>query len=172
MPLTDNLPAEFDKRTSLGISKTFNRDIQSERLLTGRVAKDICAQVTDNVVAIVPQIDNYLCPVCFELAYRPVRLDCKHVFCIRCVVKIQRREEKQCPLCRADVVLNTSGGVYPEWAMESWLTRRLENVDYKLGKYLKKYFPREVKEKQRANDIERGIEDYGPNYKHQECIVM
>lgn len=39
-------------------------------------------------------------------------------------------------------------------------------------KYMKKYFPKEVKEKQRANEIERGIEDYGPGYVHQECTVM
>lgn len=52
------------------------------------------------------------------------------------------------------------------------LTLYADNLDAQLEKYLKKYFPEEVKEKQRANEIERGIEDYGPNYKHQECIIM
>lgn len=47
-----------------------------------------------------------------------------------------------------------------------------DNLDNKLEKYMKKHFPEEVKEKQRANDIERGIEDYGPGYKHQECVIM
>lgn len=37
---------------------------------------------------------------------------------------------------------------------------------------MKKYFAKEVKEKQRANDIERGIEDFGPGYTHQECCIM
>ncbi|GJN82505.1 hypothetical protein PLIIFM63780_006045 [Purpureocillium lilacinum] len=46
------------------------------------------------------------------------------------------------------------------------------NLDHKLEKYMKKYFSKEVKEKQRANEIERGIEDYGPGYTHQECVVM
>ena len=41
-----------------------------------------------------------------------------------------------------------------------------------LAKYMKKYFAKEVKEKQRANEIERGIEDYGPNYVHKECAIM
>lgn len=49
---------------------------------------------------------------------------------------------------------------------------RIENLDVALGKYMKKYFGKEVKEKQRSNDIERGIEDYGPNYTHKECILM
>lgn len=37
---------------------------------------------------------------------------------------------------------------------------------------MRKYFPKEAKEKQRANEIERGIEDYGPEYVHSECSVM
>lgn len=47
-----------------------------------------------------------------------------------------------------------------------------DNLDHRLEKYLEKYFPKEVKEKQKANEMERGIEDYGPGYKHQECLMM
>lgn len=47
-----------------------------------------------------------------------------------------------------------------------------DNLDRDLEKYLRTYFPKEVKEKQRANEIERGVEDYGPSYKHQECTLM
>lgn len=76
------------------------------------MAKDVCAQMSQELVSVVPQLNDYLCPVCFSVAYRPVRLDCQHVFCIRCVVKIQRRQEKHCPLCRADVVMNASAGKF------------------------------------------------------------
>lgn len=68
--------------------------------------------MSQELVSVVPQLNDYLCPVCFSVAYRPVRLDCQHVFCIRCVVKIQRRQEKHCPLCRADVVMNASAGKF------------------------------------------------------------
>lgn len=47
-----------------------------------------------------------------------------------------------------------------------------DNLDRTLEKYMKKYFPKEVKEKQRTNEIERGIEDYGPDYTHHDCSVM
>lgn len=147
---------KFDKRTSLGVSQTFPNAIQAEGVLSADIAKDVCAQMSLELVSVVPQLNDYLCPVCFSVAYRPVRLDCQHVFCIRCIVKIQRRQEKHCPLCRADVVMNASA----------------DNLDHKLEKYMKKYFSKEVKEKQRANEIERGIEDYGPEYTHQECVVM
>ncbi|KAJ4164107.1 hypothetical protein LMH87_005793 [Akanthomyces muscarius] len=147
---------KFDKRTSLGVSKSFPKFILSEGLLAGGIAKDVCASMSQELVSVVPQINDYLCPVCFSVAYRPVRLDCKHVFCIRCIIKIQRRKETHCPLCRADVVMSASA----------------DNLDHRLERYLEKYFPKEVKEKQRANEMERGIEDYGPGYKHQDCLVM
>ncbi|KAF5617739.1 RING finger [Fusarium sp. NRRL 25303] len=147
---------KFDKRTALGVARKFPTVVQSDKLLAGTIARDVCAQMSQELVSKVPQLNDYLCPVCFSVAYLPVRLDCQHVFCIRCVIKIQRRKEKHCPLCRADVVLKAS-------AM---------NLDYELQKYMKKYFAKEVKEKARANEIERGIEDYGPGYVHQECCIM
>ncbi|WYZ43017.1 hypothetical protein EsH8_VI_000716 [Colletotrichum jinshuiense] len=147
---------KFDKRTCLGVSKSFPVQVHSDKLLAGSVAKDICAQMSTDLVSVVPQISDYLCPICFAIAYRPVRLACQHIFCIRCIVKIQRRNEKHCPLCRADTVMKASA----------------DNLDIQLERYMRKYFPKESKEKQRANEIERGIEDYGPEYVHSECLVM
>ncbi|KXH49138.1 hypothetical protein CSAL01_06095 [Colletotrichum salicis] len=147
---------KFDKRTCLGVSKSFPIQVHSDKLLAGSVAKDICAQMSTDLVSVVPQISDYLCPICFAIAYRPVRLACQHIFCIRCIVKIQRRKENHCPLCRADTVMKASA----------------DNLDIQLERYMRKYFPKEAKEKQRANDIERGIEDYGPEYVHSECSIM
>ncbi|KAK1638134.1 SPX domain-containing protein [Colletotrichum phormii] len=147
---------KFDKRTCLGVSKSFPIQVHSDKLLAGSVAKDICAQMSTDLVSVVPQISDYLCPICFAIAYRPVRLACQHIFCIRCIVKIQRRKENHCPLCRADTVMKASA----------------DNLDIQLERYMRKYFPKEAKEKQRANEIERGIEDYGPGYVHSECSIM
>ncbi|KAK5995806.1 putative RING finger protein C6B12.07c [Cladobotryum mycophilum] len=147
---------KFDKRTSLGISNAFPAAVNSERLLTNHVAKDICAHMSQELVSVIPQLNDYLCPICYSVAYRPVRLDCQHVFCIRCVIKIQRRKEKHCPMCRAEVIMNASE----------------DHLDHDLEKFMKKYFPREVKEKQRANEIESGIEEFGPGYTQPKCIIM
>lgn len=48
----------------------------------------------------------------------------------------------------------------------------LVHLDDDLAKYMKKHFPTEVSDKERHNQMERGLEDYGPGYKHQECSVM
>ncbi|KAH6606296.1 hypothetical protein Trco_005449 [Trichoderma cornu-damae] len=147
---------KFDKRTSLGVSRAFPTAISSRRLLSDRIAREVCARIAEELVSIIPQLNDYLCPICYSIAYQPVRLDCQHVFCIRCIIKIQRRQEENCPLCRARVVLNASA----------------ENLDVELEKFMKKYFIKEVKEKQRDNEIERGIEEFGPGYTRPECNVM
>ncbi|ETS85472.1 hypothetical protein PFICI_03497 [Pestalotiopsis fici W106-1] len=151
-----SLLKEFDKRTSLGVAKTFPVAVHSEKLLAGSVAKDLCAQVSSEIISMVPQLDDYLCPICFAIAYWPIRLKCDHIFCSRCLVKMQRKGERFCPLCRGDVIMAAG----------------MENFDAAHAAFLKEYFPREVKEKIKANELERGKEIFGPDYTDRPCSVM
>lgn len=96
---------EFDKRTSLGVKQTFPSLIQSDLIMSETMAKAVCAGVSNEIIKIVPQLDDYRCPVCFGISYRPVRLSCNHVFCIRCMIEMQKSNSKYCPLCRGDVVM-------------------------------------------------------------------
>ncbi|KAK8098669.1 RING-14 protein [Apiospora kogelbergensis] len=147
---------KFDKRTSLGVAKTFPVAVHSERLLAGSMARDLCAQVSSEVIATVPQLDDYLCPICFAVAYWPIRLQCQHIFCSRCLVKMQRKSERFCPLCRGDVIMRAG----------------LDNFDKAHAAFLREYFPKEVKEKVKANELERGKEIFGPDYTEGPCCVM
>ncbi|KAH6653707.1 SPX domain-containing protein [Truncatella angustata] len=147
---------KFDKRTSLGVAQTFSVAVHSERLLAGSVAKDLCAQVSSEIISAVPQLDDYLCPICFAIAYWPIRLECDHVFCSRCLVKMQRKGERFCPLCRGDVIMKAG----------------MNNFDHTHANFLKEYFPKEVKEKIKANELERGKEIFGPDYSDRPCSVM
>lgn len=108
----DECCTEFDKRTALGVSRAFPSAISSRKLLSGDIAKEVCARISDELVSIIPQVNDYLCPICYAIAYQPVRLDCQHVFCIRCSVKLQRRHEEYCPLCRARVVMDASASEF------------------------------------------------------------
>lgn len=67
--------------------------------------------MSTELVSVVPQLSDYLCPICFSIAYRPIRLSCQHIFCIRCVVKLQRRHEAHCPLCRSETIATASPGM-------------------------------------------------------------
>ncbi|KAI0550891.1 RING-14 protein [Xylaria curta] len=147
---------KFDKRTSLGVSTTFPVIVRSGRSLTSNVAQDVCAQMSTELISVVPQLDDYLCPICFAIAYWPVRLHCQHVFCSRCLVKMSRKNERHCPLCRSDTIMLAG----------------LENFDAERAAFLRKYFPKEVKEKIRANERERNQEIFGPAHDSLHCCVM
>jgi hypothetical protein len=60
---------------------------------------------------------------------------------------------------------------------ESMLIKIKDNIDEELERFLKKNFPREVREKRIENEIIDGVSRFGPNYVHpsqskDKCQVM
>jgi hypothetical protein len=47
-----------------------------------------------------------------------------------------------------------------------------DNLDQELAAFLKKWFPDEVKTRQRYNELMAGIDQYGEVYATQKCVVM
>ncbi|KAG7825300.1 hypothetical protein KL942_001288 [Ogataea angusta] len=139
---------KFDKQTTLNSLKLFPDLVKKSfeaNILNSTVCKDVCAIIGERLLSIVPQLDDYTCPICCSVAFKPIRLDCGHLFCVRCLVKLQRKEEDKCPLCRQEVVLHADE----------------RNLDLAQMAYLKLYFPQEVKQKQRENEKEIFKEQYG-----------
>ncbi|KIM56562.1 hypothetical protein SCLCIDRAFT_1220249 [Scleroderma citrinum Foug A] len=95
------------------------------------------------LLPVVPHIDDYSCLICTSIAFKPVKLDCGHLFCVRCLVKLQKRGKADCPLCRAPTVL----------------TANRANVDYALLNFMSDWFPVESREKLRANEREAAQEE-------------
>jgi hypothetical protein len=71
------------------------------------MAKAVCAQVTQDIVSITPQLDDddYTCPICSTICWRPIRLSCSHVLCSKCAIELQRTYKYDCPICRAKKVV-------------------------------------------------------------------
>ncbi|KAH7369916.1 SPX domain-containing protein [Rhexocercosporidium sp. MPI-PUGE-AT-0058] len=150
---------KFDKRTNLGAAKTFPKLIMSDTNMSDSMSKAVCAQVSQQLLQIVPQVEDYSCPICCDICWRPVRLNCKHLICIRCAVVLQKQMKRTCPMCREDVIMKAD----------------TDNIDRDLEKFLRKYFPKEVLQKQIANETAHGIEQFGPYYTHpseSNCVVM
>lgn len=149
---------KFDKQTHLN-SKDIFPDIiinsSTMNILKGSIAKDICAIISKNLLSIVPQIDDYLCPVCFSIAFKPIRLHCGHLFCLRCLVKLRRKHEDKCPLCRD----------------ENLLSLTTDDLDVGQMNYMKMYFPLEVKEKEKENNKEIIKETYGTD-PDSNCVIV
>ncbi|KAJ2614585.1 hypothetical protein EV177_001985 [Coemansia sp. RSA 1804] len=155
---TRKIIKKHDKRTHLIAKTQFPQIVNIDAT---SLTKALIYTVYNDLVGVVPQINDYLCPMCLNIAWRPLRLDCGHVFCSRCVVKASRRRIFDCPLCRSKrAVYNAS----------------VTNIDTALLNFLKLYFPKEIKEKQREIQQEISEEEslaIMQAYKHERsCTIM
>jgi E3 ubiquitin-protein ligase BAH len=103
---------KFDKRTALHSQANLPMMLTSESFIAQDLAKAACFTIQEQLLQIVPQLNDYLCPVCFSISFKPIRLRCNHVFCIRCLIVMQRAKQDHCPLCRGNMVMEASGGMY------------------------------------------------------------
>lgn len=101
---------KFDKRTALGVKKTFPRQIEYPEF-SEHLAKAVCAEMNTQILSNIPQIDDYSCPMCMEIKWRPVKLRCDHVFCIRCLIVMQNNKQHNCPFCRELTVSDANSGM-------------------------------------------------------------
>lgn len=136
----------------------------AKQAIIENVLLSLYSVVTKRLVSVVPQVDSYSCPICYGrrtctrtekrrsrlihalyagLAWRPIRLGCNHVFCVRCLIKAQRRRLVDCPICRRKNAVGDADA---------------SCLDNTMQDYLMLYFPREIKEKREENglDVERG----------------
>lgn len=115
--------------------------------------------LTTTLLPILPSIDDYSCAICTGVAWRPIQLDCSHLFCIRCLVKLQKRGKVDCPLCRAKGVVGSADG---------------RNMDEATVKFIKEWFPKEVSEKDKENEADRHKEEMhelGLALSAEKCII-
>ncbi|KAJ9611611.1 hypothetical protein H2200_004795 [Cladophialophora chaetospira] len=151
---------KFDKRTALHAKSSVARSLtKSSPFMAQDLAKATCFTISEEVLSIIPQLNDYLCPICFSVSWRPIRLKCDHIFCIRCMIVMQREEKDHCPLCRQEVVMEATE----------------KNIDKDMMKFLQANFKADVKEKQKQNEIAAGIDRWGAAYEQaqsQKCVVM
>lgn len=101
---------KFDKRTSLHTQATIQNSLTKAPFLAENLARATCFTITNELLNLIPQLNDYLCPICFSISWKPVRLKCNHVFCIRCLIVLQRQRKPHCPLCREVVVMEADNG--------------------------------------------------------------
>ncbi|GAA5887982.1 hypothetical protein JCM16303_005224 [Sporobolomyces ruberrimus] len=112
---------------------------------------------TSTLLPIIPQLEDYECSICGDVAFKPIRLGCGHKFCVRCLVKMQKRGQDNCPQCRSAVVLRANA----------------TNLDRELQKFLVRWFPHEVKDKERSNNKEAAKEELEEmGIPDRKCSVM
>ena len=121
------------------------------------IARDLHAEITSKVLAVVPQLDDWNCPVCYAMAWKPVSLRCcKSVFCIRCIIHLQDEGMTRCPVCNQETVMTADG----------------RNIDFNALDFLQKYFPMEARRRQKENDKASQAREYGEEFVKPSCAVM
>ncbi|TFY55210.1 hypothetical protein EVG20_g9404, partial [Dentipellis fragilis] len=99
--------------------------------------------IGETLIPIIPHVDDYACLICTSIAFKPIRLFCGHLFCVRCLVKMQKRGKGNCPMCRAPTVLQADRS----------------NVDWALLNLMQDWFPDESREKLKQNEREAAKEE-------------
>ena len=161
---------KFDKRTHLEgqlFLKNLNtkypallansKNGQSAGGFANSIARDLHAEIATKVLAIVPQVEDWNCPVCYAMAWRPVNLGCcRSVFCISCVIHLQDEGMRRCPVCNQETVMKANG----------------RNIDFEAMDFLEKYFPLEAKRRQKSNERASLVRDYGEEFVKPGCTVQ
>ncbi|KAF5366316.1 hypothetical protein D9758_005713 [Tetrapyrgos nigripes] len=114
--------------------------------------------IGETLLPIIPHIDDYSCVICTSIAFKPIRLSCGHLFCVRCLVKMQKRGQDACPMCRAPNVLMADQS----------------NVDWALLNFMQDWFPVEARKKQKQGEKEAEEEHWREMGfdTSQKCVIM
>ena len=84
------------KRTALPIpTLSTNPDMNDDALIVPSTLRDLprtlVQAISETLLPVIPSIDDYACAICTSIAFKPIRLACSHLFCVRCLVKMQKR---------------------------------------------------------------------------------
>ncbi|KAJ7587069.1 SPX domain-containing protein [Mycena floridula] len=168
------------KRTALPLDPTVTHEqnlslILSPLASSASLPRLLVQAIGEILLPVIPHIDDYSCLICTGIAFKPIRLKCGHLFCVRCLVKMQKRGQGDCPLCRAETVLiaDRCDNFRASIACDK-LTSPLANVDWALINFLKDWFPIEARAKLKQDEKEASHEQLlelglDPD---QKCTIM
>lgn len=49
----------------------------------GSLPQLLVQAIGENILPIIPHVDDYSCIICTSIAFKPIRLSCGHLFCVR-----------------------------------------------------------------------------------------
>ena len=142
------------------------------------LSRTLVQAIGETLIPIIPYIDDYSCLICTNIAFKPIRLTCGHVFCVRCLVKMQKRNKELCPLCRAPSVLTANKSKWYLWCLPGMLISNtiflllLDNVDWGMLNFMQDWFPLEAKEKLSSNEREATAEQLEELRINPSCLLM
>lgn len=122
---------KHDKRTALTASVGFpqfvrrsldahmdsNGNINSWTFYNTSLPHVLLASLTDTLLPILPSLDDYMCLICTSIAFKPIRLNCSHLFCVRYVCFLVQYQERH-----LTITICWDAGVWPRCSELARLT--------------------------------------------------
>lgn len=100
-------------------------------------------------------LNDCMCSICLDILIEPVKLPCKHEFCLKCFDSMNMISNTVCPYCRAKVNY--------DWIITSRINKTL--VDINRWKDIQRCFPKEIQNKQTGKTAHELEEDLSkPNH--------
>ncbi|KAI9025919.1 SPX domain-containing protein [Phycomyces nitens] len=130
---------KHDKRSGLDATAKFNEFAKNNAVFVEGILLSLYQAVQTKLVTIIPQPEDFSCPVCFCLAWKPIRLKCSHLFCVRCLLKAKAKHITNCFICRSENAVSEATA---------------DNLDKSLCNFMELNFPREIEEKEHENAME------------------
>ncbi|SPJ08783.1 RING zinc finger protein, putative [Plasmodium sp. DRC-Itaito] len=110
--------------------------------------------------------ENFRCPICMLILFKPVRTKCGHIFCRECIEKVLLKFD-YCPMCRNFIkdkklenVENSSlGSEYENIKIRCYKCKEITNI-----KNYEKHIINHIMNIHNSNDKKKNSSDEGDNY--------
>ena len=153
--------------SNLRARSAFPEFMSSDPFFADSLSRAICFVISENLLTIIPDIDDYTCPVCASITYKPGRNPlCYSVLISSSAVGMRSRllhslssyasKATKIKLSHLSCKCGSQGGF--RYLIQRVLSHRAENIDESLLNFLKMYFPRETKAKQLENEKAAGMD--------------
>jgi len=97
--LNTRILKKHDKRTALTASTGFpqfvrssleahvdpNGNVNTWAFYSTSLPHVLLTSLTETLLPILPSLEDYTCLICTSIAFKPIRLNCSHLFCVRYV---------------------------------------------------------------------------------------
>ncbi|SOV11435.1 RING zinc finger protein, putative [Plasmodium sp. gorilla clade G2] len=110
--------------------------------------------------------ENFRCPICMLILFKPVRTKCGHIFCRECIEKVLLKFD-YCPLCRSfikdkkldNVDNNFLGSEYENIKIRCYKCKEITNI-----KNYEKHIINHIMNIHKSNDKQKNSSEDGDNY--------
>ncbi len=83
LPVSPSLSSRFTIINTTLLSDKASSSLVAAAPRSGSLSLMLVQAMGEVLLPIIPHIDDYACVICTSIAFKPIRLHCGHLFCVR-----------------------------------------------------------------------------------------